>query len=57
MEKYPEKIGLFASLPIPHVDASIQAIDRALDVHQAVGFTLPSHARGIYLGDPSLDLI
>ncbi|PCF49388.1 amidohydrolase family protein [Staphylococcus delphini] len=57
VKKYPEKIGLFASLPIPHVDASIQAIDRALDVHQAVGFTLPSHARGIYLGDPSLDPI
>lgn len=55
--QHPEQLGLFASLPLPLVDESIQMIDRALDHHHALGFTLPTHARGIYLGDPSLNPI
>ncbi|ARJ50843.1 amidohydrolase family protein [Staphylococcus lutrae] len=55
--QYPDKIGFFASVPLPLVDESVHAIERALDVHGAIGFTLPTHARGIYLGDPRLDPI
>lgn len=55
--KYADKIGFFASLPIPYVAESITTIDHALDQQNATGFTLPTNSRGTYLGDPKLDPI
>ncbi|MBF7023163.1 amidohydrolase family protein [Staphylococcus kloosii] len=54
-KNYKDKIGFFASLPLPLVEESVKAIDYALDVQNAHGFTLPTNARGIYLGDQRLD--
>lgn len=54
-KSYKDKIGFFASLPLPLVEESVKAIDYALDVQNAHGFTLPTNARGIYLGDQRLD--
>lgn len=54
-KSYKDKIGFFASLPLPFVEESVRAIDYALDVQNAHGFTLPTNARGIYLGDQRLD--
>jgi predicted TIM-barrel fold metal-dependent hydrolase len=54
-KNYKDKIGFFASLPLPLVEESVRAIDYALDVQNAHGFTLPTNARGIYLGDQRLD--
>ncbi|MBC2327757.1 amidohydrolase family protein [Listeria booriae] len=54
---YPDKIGFFASLPIPYIQASLETIDTALDEQHAIGFTLPTNARGVYLGDARLDAI
>lgn len=54
-KSYKDKIGFFASLPLPLVEESVRAIDYALDVQNAHGFTLPTNARGIYLGDQRLD--
>lgn len=56
VSQYPDKIGFFASLPLP-LEESIQMIDRALDAQHAKGFLLPTNARGIYLGDQRLDRI
>ncbi|MCT1926803.1 amidohydrolase family protein [Staphylococcus pasteuri] len=54
---HQDKLDYFASLPLPLVDESIQMIDHALDDQHALGFTLPTNARGIYLGDDRLDKI
>ena len=48
---HSDQLGYFASLPLPLVDESIRMIDHALDEQHALGFTLPTNARGIYLGD------
>lgn len=53
--EHPSHFGFFASLPLPCVDASIAAIDHALDELGAVGFVVLSNANGVYLGDPVLD--
>ncbi|MGK9289525.1 amidohydrolase family protein [Staphylococcus warneri] len=52
---HSEQLGYFASLPLPLVDESIRMIDHVLDEQHALGFTLPTNARGIYLGDDRLD--
>lgn len=57
VKKYPEQFGLFASLPIPDIKDSIEEIQYALDELHADGFSLPTNALGVYLGDPCLDPI
>lgn len=52
---HSDQLVYFASLPLPLVDESIRMIDYALDEQHALGFTLPTNARGIYLGDDRLD--
>ena len=52
---HSDQLGYFASLPLPLVDESIRMIDHVLDEQHALGFTLPTNARGIYLGDDRLD--
>lgn len=54
-QNHKEKIGFFASLPLPLVEESRKTIDYALDEQHALGFTLPTNARGVYLGDKHLD--
>lgn len=53
--EHPDKLGFLATLPLPFVEESIEIIDHALDKHNALGFTLPTNARGIYLGEPVID--
>ncbi|MGO1970107.1 MAG: amidohydrolase family protein [Levilactobacillus brevis] len=55
--KYPDKIGFFASIPLPYVDESLSTIKQIATDGQAAGFTLPTNSRGVYLGDPQLDSI
>ncbi|MGX0404788.1 6-methylsalicylate decarboxylase [Staphylococcus capitis] len=54
VQEHSERIGFFATLPLPIVDQSVQFIDKALDEQHALGFTLPTNARGVYLGDERL---
>ena len=53
-KKYPDKLGLIATLPLPEVDASLAEIDFAVE-RGVLGFVMPTHARGIYLGDEKFE--
>lgn len=55
--KYPEKIGFFASLPLPDVEATLKEIKYCfteLDP-KPDGIVMMSNYYGLYLGDPVLD--
>lgn len=51
---HPGRFGLFATLPLPDVDAAIAEIDRCADVLGVDGFALLTNAGGTYLGDAAL---
>lgn len=54
---YPDRFGLMATLPLPHVDLALAEIDRAYDELGADGVGLHTHTDGVYLGDPRLDQV
>jgi predicted TIM-barrel fold metal-dependent hydrolase len=50
---HPRRFGLFASLPLPDVDAAVAEIGYCSDHLDADGFALLTNVGGTYLGDPS----
>jgi predicted TIM-barrel fold metal-dependent hydrolase len=52
---HPDRFGFFASLPLPHVDASIAEIGRSMEELSASGVVLLTNYRGCYLGDARFD--
>lgn len=50
----PTRFGFLASLPLPHVDAALEELDRALGTLRADGICLLSNYGGVYLGDARL---
>lgn len=52
--QYPDKIGFWASLPLPFINESLTEIDKALS-EGADGFSLMTNYQGYYLGDPVFD--
>ncbi len=55
MDRNGGRIGFFASVPLPEVEASIEEAGRALDDLGADGVVFESNHRGVYLGDSVLD--
>jgi predicted TIM-barrel fold metal-dependent hydrolase len=51
------RFGLFASLPLPDVDAAMAEIDYCCDRLAVDGFTLLTNIGGTYLGDPAFQPI
>ncbi|ERF69097.1 hypothetical protein EPUS_01053 [Endocarpon pusillum Z07020] len=52
--QHPNRIGFFASLPLPSVPDALNEIDRALAL-DADGFVFLSNYYGLYHGDPRLE--
>jgi len=50
---HPGRFGLFASLPLPDVDAAMDEIAYCCDHLDVDGFALLTNVGGTYLGDPS----
>lgn len=55
VKQHPDRLGLMASLPLPHVEAAIEEAAFALTDLHADGFGLSTHYAGIYLGDAHYD--
>ena len=54
---HPGRFGLFASLPLPDVDAAITEIAYCCDRLDVDGFALLTNVGGTYLGDPAFQPI
>lgn len=55
--KYPDRLALAGTLPLPDVEQSLKEVRFCIEELGVKGFGWPSHARGVYLGDPALDPI
>ena len=54
---HPQRFASYAALPLPHVDASLSELARAMDTLGAVGATVSTSVFGKSLGDPQFDPI
>lgn len=54
---HPGRFGLFASLPLPDVDAAVAEIAHCCDVLDADGFALLTNVGGTYLGDAAWEAV
>jgi 6-methylsalicylate decarboxylase len=57
VKAHPERFGLFATMPLEDVDASLAEIAFAFDKLGADGIVLMTNAHGIYLGSGALDAV
>jgi predicted TIM-barrel fold metal-dependent hydrolase len=51
---HPGKFGLFATLPLPDIAATLAEIDYAYDILAVDGVAVESNIKGHYLADPAL---
>jgi|SRR5579862_6508243 len=55
VNRYPTRFLAFAATPLPHVDAAIEEMSRALDVLRMVGVTVLTSVLGQSLVDPEFE--
>lgn len=51
----PDRFGLFATVPMPHLDAAVAEAVRCLDDLRADGVVLLANSAGVYLGEDGQD--
>lgn len=51
----PQRLGLFANLPLPHTDEAVEEAKFAFEKLHADGFGLSTNYAGVYLGDARYD--
>jgi predicted TIM-barrel fold metal-dependent hydrolase len=49
----PDRLGFFATLPLPDIDGALRQMQHALDTLGADGVIFLSHQNGIHIGDPA----
>lgn len=52
---YPDRLGLFAGLPLPHTEEALAEAAFCLDELKCDGFGLSTNYAGVYLGDTRFD--
>lgn len=52
---HPDRLGLFATLPLPDVDAAIRSAEALLERDGVDGIGVTTHYDGMYLGSDKLD--
>ncbi len=57
INKYPQKFGGFATLPLPDIEGSVKELEYALDILKLDGVILLSNIDGKYLGDPEFNKV
>ncbi len=57
VDKFPDRFGAFATLPLPDIPASLAELTRTLDDLELNGVSLLTNYGGIYLGDPRFDAL
>lgn len=55
VQQRPDRFGMFACVPLPDIDLSLEAIAHAYDHLATDGVILMANANGVYLGDPAFD--
>ncbi|WP_428391015.1 amidohydrolase family protein [Lichenicoccus sp.] len=55
VKRRPNRFGMFASVPLPDIDGSLEAIREAYDDFSTDGVVLMASIRGTYIGDPAFD--
>ena len=57
VHRWPTRFVAFAALPLPHVDAALQELDRALGELGMLGVTITTSILGRSIADPAFDPI
>ncbi len=57
VEAQPDRLGYFATVPLPHIDESVAEAVRALDELHADGVVLLANNAGTYLGEDGQDAL
>ncbi|WP_428374249.1 amidohydrolase family protein [Lichenicoccus sp.] len=55
VQRRPDRFGMFASVPLPDIEGSLEAIAYAYDQLSTDGVVLLANTRGTYLGDPKFE--
>ena len=55
VRRYPTRFAAFAATPLPHIDAALAEMERALDQLHMVGVTMATSVLGLSVADPQFE--